>query len=222
MGKNIIEIFGEGDVKAVKLENKKVIACDILVVATHLNPNTKFLADSGLSQDEISNGLETDVFLRTYIENVFAAGDVLKTADIDRGIEDQPYSWSRAVCQGKIAGINATAFLNGKQDLNQVFDPQSIASADVQMLNLPAVCLGRTSIPDKENFEEFSFVDEDQKSYRRIIMCDSRIIGFVGLGTAEDKQIFSELIQRRTDVGRIKDDLIDSDFSLNLLQEMIK
>jgi NAD(P)H-nitrite reductase large subunit len=220
-GKNIVEIFGDSDVKAIKLDNGKVLACDILIVDTNFMPNTKFLEDSGFDPEAVKQGLAVDVFFQTAIANVFAAGDVLEITNKSSGLLDYPNSWFKAVEQGKIAGINAAAFLLKKDDLKTVYVPQGINVCALQLFDIAAVCLGITAKPAGDEFEELSFVNEDSNIYKKIVLCDSKIIGFVGIGNIEEVDIFRRLIENKVDISQIKDDLIDVDFDWELLKSLV-
>ncbi|MBU1045121.1 MAG: FAD-dependent oxidoreductase [Candidatus Omnitrophica bacterium] len=219
--KNIVEIFGDSDVKAIKLDNGKVIACDILIVNTNFLPNTKFLDESGFSSEAIKQGLAVDVFLKTEIPNVFAAGNVLAVSDKILGLIDYPNSWCRAAEQGKIAGTNAVAFLQEKNDLKTVYEPKIANICESQIFDLAVVCLGITLKPDDQVFEELSFVDEETNVYKKIIFCDSKIVGFVAVGNIADQDIFAQLIEQQIDISQIKDDLIDQDFNSEMLKQLI-
>ncbi|MBU1087464.1 MAG: FAD-dependent oxidoreductase [Candidatus Omnitrophica bacterium] len=219
--KNIVDIFGDSDVKAIKLDNGKVIACDILIVNTNFLPNTKFLDESGFDPEAIKQGLAVDVFLQTKIPNIFAAGDVLEVSDKTLGLIDQANSWFKAEAQGKIAAANAVAFLEKKDELKAVYEPQRINVAESQIFDLAAVCLGITRKPDDPAFEELSFVDEETNVYKKIILCGLKIVGFVAVGNTQERDIFSQLIEQQTDISQVKDDLIDQDFNSELLKQLI-
>ncbi len=108
---NIVEIFGNGDVKAIKLDSGKVIGCGILILDKNLTPNTKFLENTEVS---VNPGVQVDEFLRSSLENIFAAGDVLSRKDINDECLDLPNSWDIAAAQGRIAGENALKFVRSE------------------------------------------------------------------------------------------------------------
>ncbi|MFH1094065.1 MAG: FAD-dependent oxidoreductase [Candidatus Omnitrophota bacterium] len=111
--KNVVEIFGNGDVKAIKLDSGKVIGCGILILDKNLTPNTKFLEDTEVN---INLGVQVDEFLRSSVENIFAAGDVLSSKDHQEEYLDLLNSWDRAVDQGRTAGENALKFVQARMD----------------------------------------------------------------------------------------------------------
>jgi len=131
--RTITEIFGNGDVKAIKLDSGKVLGCDILIVDNNLKPNTKFLEDSEI---KVGKGILVDEFLRTNIENIFAAGDVIKNRDEDKEIYDSGDSWERALAQGSIAGINAALFVTLKTENMRAYQGH-IEEKKVTFFDLP-------------------------------------------------------------------------------------
>ncbi|MFZ5800951.1 MAG: NAD(P)/FAD-dependent oxidoreductase [Candidatus Omnitrophota bacterium] len=121
------EILGNGDVKAVRLENKKVLACQIAVVAMGTSPNVKLIREVPIA---CQNGVVVNEFQRTNIEDIYACGDVCAGS---RGL------WPDALEQGRVAGENIcgnqTAFVVPSSDvtldifglnLNLVKEPQHV------------------------------------------------------------------------------------------------
>ncbi len=130
--KSIVEIFGNGDVKAIKLDSGKVIGCGILILDKNLTPNTKFLENTEVN---ISPGIRVDEFLRSSVENIFAAGDVLNRRDPKEEYFDFPNSWDIAVNQGSIAGENALKFLQSKVD-QMISCPDDVPPGKLRILDL--------------------------------------------------------------------------------------
>lgn len=91
---SVNEILGNGDVKAIRLENKKVLACQMVIVGVGTSPNVKLIREVPIS---CRNGIVVDEFQRTSLEDVYACGDVCAGS---RGF------WPDALEQGRIAGGN--------------------------------------------------------------------------------------------------------------------
>jgi 3-phenylpropionate/trans-cinnamate dioxygenase ferredoxin reductase subunit len=73
LGADIESILGEGDiVRAVRLADGEVIACDIVVVGIGIVPAVGPLIAAGAAG---ANGVDVDEFCRTSLPNVFAIGD---------------------------------------------------------------------------------------------------------------------------------------------------
>jgi len=95
----VSEIISEGaELKALKLNNGKVIGTSLVMFAGNYLPNTDFLKESGINTDE--SYICVDETMRTNIENIFACGSVSK-------IENQQVkskSWEDAVSEGALVG----------------------------------------------------------------------------------------------------------------------
>ena len=102
----VSEIIGEGaELKALKLNNGKVIGTSLVMFVGNYLPNTDFLKESGIKTDE--GYICVDETMRTNIENIFACGSVSK-------IENQPLkskSWQDTVREGTLTGSTLITLL---------------------------------------------------------------------------------------------------------------
>ena len=82
------------------------IACDLVVVCTHKEPQTRLGAAAGVKVGS-AGGFIVDETMATTVPGVWAAGDC---AEIPHGVSNVPIqglSGSHAYAQGKVAGVNA-------------------------------------------------------------------------------------------------------------------
>lgn len=70
---DVKEIIGNGDVKAIRLINGKIVACDLFIADTGIKPNLEVVKNTDISYEDAV--LVNDNF-RTNTEDVFALGDV--------------------------------------------------------------------------------------------------------------------------------------------------
>lgn len=73
-GVTVTAFRGAGALEAAMLSDGSTIACTIAVVGVGIEPSLGMLGDV-----DTSDGLLTDEFCRTSIDNVFAAGDMART-----------------------------------------------------------------------------------------------------------------------------------------------
>jgi len=92
----IVEILGEGEVKAVRLSNQKVIGASLVIFTEIFEPNIDFLKSTDI---KINKGIVVDDAMRTNIPFVFAAGDACEFLD-----KEKIYGWENAQCEGQTAG----------------------------------------------------------------------------------------------------------------------
>jgi len=95
-GSSIAEILGNGDVKAIRLSNNKVIGVNLIIFTDNLVVNTDLVKDTSIA---FQNGILVDNKMSTNIENIFAAGDVAQFLD-----KEKQYSWLEAEQEGITAG----------------------------------------------------------------------------------------------------------------------
>lgn len=67
---------GKENIESVTLADGTNISADLVILGTGIAPNTA-LAQNNLKIDPKNGGIETDAFLKTSKENVFAAGGKL-------------------------------------------------------------------------------------------------------------------------------------------------
>jgi NADH oxidase (H2O2-forming) len=108
----------DGKVRAVATSDGE-IACDLLVVCTHKEPQTRLGAAAGLAIGS-AGGFIVDETMASSAPDVWAAGDC---AEIPHGVSNVPIqglSGSHAYAQGKVAGVNAAG---GKRAYQPVYVP---------------------------------------------------------------------------------------------------
>lgn len=103
-----VECFeGNGKVNYVVTKDGEKLKADIVLLATGIKPNTKIAQDAGICV--LPNGaIEVDEYMRTNIEDIFAAGDCASVYFKLNGKKMYVPLGSTANKMGRIAGENAT------------------------------------------------------------------------------------------------------------------
>jgi len=87
------EVLGNGDIKAMRFTNNKVVGVNLLIYTDVLVPNISLVKDAGV---ECGKGILVDsLTMSTNIKDVYAAGDVTEV----RG-EEKIFAWDRAEQEG--------------------------------------------------------------------------------------------------------------------------
>jgi NAD(P)H-nitrite reductase large subunit len=199
-GSDVKEILGNGDIKAIKLDSGKVIACQIVVVGKGVSPNIKLIKETPINVNE---GILTNEYMQTNIESIFACGDIAETYDISFGEPAINALWPNAVEQGKIAGEN----ICGKN----VKYAGSLGMNSVEFFGLPVISMGITR--PGEGFEAISKSDMKSRAYRKVIIKDNHLVGAILVGRIENSGVYLNLIHEKTDISSIKDLLLSENFS---------
>ncbi|WP_043285463.1 FAD-dependent oxidoreductase [Paraburkholderia oxyphila] len=102
-GLTVERFEGAGKVERAVLSDGRVLACDIAVVATGVEPNCAFLAGSGIAIDD---GVLVDECLQSCDPDIYAAGDVANFHDPVLGARRRVEHWDNAMRQGRLAARN--------------------------------------------------------------------------------------------------------------------
>ena len=73
--------------------------------------------------------------------------------------------------------------------------------------------MGMTN-PDREDAECITRHDEDEGTYKKLVLQNDRIVGAIFIGDIERAGIFTGLIKEKVDVADFKDVLLSDDFGL--------
>ncbi len=91
------EILGDNIANGIKLNNGEEIKTDAILFSVGIRPNLDLIRDTNI---EFHKGILVDNNLKTNIDNIYAAGDVIELNDKIIGL------WTASNEQGKIVGKN--------------------------------------------------------------------------------------------------------------------
>ena len=156
-------LHGEGRVSSLQLKDGTSVPCDVFLGAVGIRPNVDLAAAGGLA---VNRGILVDDRMQTSFPGVFAAGDVAEHNGMVLGL------WPIAAKQAEVAAVNA---LGGDESL--------IAEVPATILKGVGLELSAVGRAEPEPGEEVVIVeDASQRSYRRLVLADGRVMGAVILG----------------------------------------
>jgi len=201
-GESLFGLVGEPNVERVILTSGVMLECDALVVAVGSDPNTEWLADSGL---DIENGVLVNGALQAItaagevVPEVFAVGDVARYPnplfdDVARRVEH----WNLPTETGKRAGSVIAALLGDAADdaahAHAAANPATTATTAAAALiaapfaPLPSfwsdqydahlLAFGMTYLADRSELVEGTVDDECVVEYFR----GDELVGVCGIG----------------------------------------
>lgn len=174
--------------KAV-LTNGDEIEFDVLVVAVGVRPNTELVSEAGGSVDR---GIVTDKYSRTTITDVYAAGDCAKSHDITTGTDRILALLPNAYMQGVAAGRHMTG-------------------ADIPYENaMPMNAIGFFGyhIITAGNYDGEELVTCDGMNYKKLVVKDNCLKGFIMIGDVRRAGIYTKLIREKVPLETIDFELI--------------
>ena len=197
----------KGEKIRIELENGDTLLYDFAVPALGLKPNTDMLVDSGIN---MMKGIIVDKFLRTNVENVFAAGSVAQIQDVifRKPMLHQTWFFSRE--QGKCAGYNMVGKNKPYKNITK--------SHLVSLYDLEIIVVGKTNIEHIREYEVFSHINYEERTYKKFILKNNLLIGALiiqrGWRGAEILNTLDKIITNFIDMSSWKEQLIRSDFAL--------
>lgn len=159
----------DGRATAVRFEGGEELPCDLVVRGKGVAPRGELPAAAGVDARE---GVPVDDRLRTPVPNVWAAGDAVRAHDVAWGEPQLNAIWPAAVEQGTTAGRNMAG-------CDEAY-PGSLARNSVKIGPWHLVSAGITRPP--EGPFEVREAEDPKGGYRRVVLRDGRLVGFVAWG----------------------------------------
>ncbi len=177
---------GGESVNAVVLEDGRRVECDMALISAGVRPNAALAAKLGL---KIEKGVVVDDGMRTAIENVFAAGDLIQHKGVFYGI------WPASEKQGEVAGINMAGGA-------AVYAGTTMSNT----LKVAGVSLFSAGEVDAEGKYE-SIVQKTDSEYKKIVISGGVVIGAILYSDVRLRQKMTEAIASKKVVSGIMDKL---------------
>ncbi len=198
------EILGNEKVEGVKLKSGKTINAEAVIVAIGVRPNTELAQTAGV---KVNRGIDTNLFMETSVQDIYAAGDCIENIDITDGTKKNLPLFPLAFEQGLVAGLN----MGGKK-------MKYLGGLPLNSLKfleeLPVLNAGIVEPPDSTYEVLINDKFEKRGYYRKAIIKDNRLVGFVAIGEVDRVGILTGIIRQKLDVSNFKDKLVDIDFGL--------
>jgi NAD(P)H-nitrite reductase large subunit len=212
LGQDAVEIIGEGDIKAVKLDSGKAIGCTMVIVGKGVSPNIELVRETPL---QVNEGVIASNLLETNIPNIYTAGDCCESFDPTIGAYTINALWPVAVEQGKAAGANMAG--ESQQYAG------SVGMNSLEFFGLAVVSLGvyKAKAPDP-SITELILTDTKASRYKKIILKDNTIIGAILVGDIRNSGVYLRLMRERIDVGAFKDKLLEETFGYPTVRDLFR
>jgi len=203
-GVDHFEVDDDGHVTGAVDPNGDRYEGDFVGVAIGLDFNTEFVADTDI---ELDDGIVVDEYMRTNVEDVYAAGDITRFYDTILGEHAQNGAWGSAKEQGAVAGENMVADAE-KEEFRWV------SSYSITHFKFPFLSFGHPTLG-----EEFAERKYSETEWRRIAFKDGKIIGGVLIGDLAPQSKFKQLIREEREVADQKEVLLAESVDLDELDD---
>ena len=203
----IAEVTGKnGEVTGVITTSGARIPCDLVIMAIGVEPIIDFIKNSGIP---CGRGVQVDSAMRTSAPDIYAAGDILETADTMTGRSRVIGQWYPAIQQARAAAYSMLDLL----DTSQPFHSSTFYNATF-LYGLEFASAGLTQIPrDGKGYQEI-IADPLPRTYRKVVFKDGVLAGMLSLGNRKDALAFKRAIDHRVNLSTIINQLFSEGFKL--------
>ncbi|NWF92764.1 MAG: NAD(P)/FAD-dependent oxidoreductase [Syntrophaceae bacterium] len=185
----VVEILNQkGWVSGVRLRDGRIFPCQRVIEAVGVRPNIQFLANSGV---DFREGVLVDERMETNVSGVYAAGDVALTIDPITSERVNHATWSAAARQGRVAGSNMAG---GDQRCLQNFNLNAIS-----LFGLQVMAAGHPYVEGQADID--GLVDETRESYRKMVIREGSLIGFILVGDVSGAGFLLSLMKRGVELS---------------------
>jgi len=201
LGQTFREVIHErGQLTGAVLDDGTRLPADLMVVGTGVRANTELARAAGLA---VGRGVQVDEGMRTSAPDVYAAGDVVETADAVTGEPIVSGIWTNAVGMGACAGENMAG---GERHFAAAF---SLLNA-MELGGLPVISVGLIHPPEEDGYEVHAVRRGD--TYRKLVLKEGRLVGLILINEIERAGVYQTLIRERADTTPFRDQLLSPRF----------
>jgi nitrite reductase (NADH) large subunit len=165
-GRTIEAVVGETVMEGIRMDDGKVLAADMLVLACGVRPRVDVARASGLP---INNGIVVNDTLATEAPGVYAIGDCAEHAGRTYGIVAPAWEQAQVLAE-VLTGANPQARYRG----SKMYTRLKVAGVDV-------ASMGRIE-PELERDEVIQVVETRRGAYRKLIVRGNELVGAMLVG----------------------------------------
>jgi NAD(P)H-nitrite reductase large subunit len=197
LGKHVKEIIGNDVVEGLKLKDSK-IDFDMVLLTVGFKPNIDIVRDSMIKANQ---GIIVNEFMESNVKDIHAAGDVAESFDCIYGKSGLKATWSNAVEQGHVAGLN----IAGKRCRYPGFSSYNI----IHINDVPFLSMGNvTNLPNNC----LKLVSKGINSMRKVFIQNDKILGMEFFGDMANSGYLFSLLNKRSDVKEYTDKILSNFF----------
>lgn len=201
----------ENSVGGVVMTDGTEIPCDIVVIAIGVIPRIELVKETPV---KLNRGIIVDRTMRTNLPDVYACGDVAEAHDFLIDQKRLLPLWPLAHLGGRVAGYN----MAGKKT---EYEGGTVMSS-LKYFDLPVIAVGTVNPENIDDYDVLVELKPEKTVYKKILLKDGKIVGFIFLGDIEKAGIFFHLLKNHIDVSDFKDVLLSEDFGIVTLPEQLR
>lgn len=196
-GITIEELRGvDGLVREALLTNGDILACDVVIAAVGVRPNSTLAVEADAEQ---GRGLLVGTDLQTSLPDVYAAGDVTQVTDLLDGSQRPLALWPNAIRQGKTAGLFMANAVDAEPFVGN-FAVNAVDFYDASLLTAGVIN------PPADGGYEITTVAHGSV-YAKFVTKSDCLTGYILLNRPANAGLYTALIEQRVPLSSCTGDL---------------
>jgi nitrite reductase (NADH) large subunit len=181
---------------AVGLEDGRTLKADMVLLSAGAAPDLALARKLGL---KIGKAVQVDDRLRTSLDDIYAAGDLVEHRGVYYGI------WPPAMAQGRAAGANMV----GRETIYE----GTLQSHRLKVAGIDLVSMGDI---DAEGEDECVVLSDDEKCvYRKLIIENHAVAGAILLGDLHGEKAIQAAVEGHKDIAAVRETMEEEGFDLS-------
>lgn len=157
----------EGRVKQIKLEDGRIIPCQLILISAGVRARLELLEDTGA---HVERQIVVDKYMRTSVEDIYACGD-------NAIVDNEWYGlWMISRNEGLVAGENAAG---GEAIFTMPTVPYTMNAMDMPLYSAGIIEEGEGITAKVE-------LDEENYQYKKYLYKEDKLVGFILLGDTKE------------------------------------
>jgi nitrite reductase (NADH) large subunit len=190
LGTQTSEIVGGDHVEAVRFADGGELPAELVVMAAGVRPNIALAQQAGV---HCERAIVVDDTLQTYDPRIYAVGECVQHRRATFGLVAPIWDQAR-VCAAHLAGAGHRRYV------------QQATATRLKVTGIDLYSAG--DIVGGEGSEDLVLRDRRAGIYKRLVVSGNRLAGAVLYGDVQDGSWYFDLIQDRTDISPIRNQLL--------------
>ena len=182
----------------VELEGGESLGADMVLISAGVRPELTLAKSVGL---EIDKGVKVNDQMKTSLEGIYAAGDLIEHRGRFYGI------WPAAMEQGRVAGA-AMAGQEAKYEGTVVSNTLKVVGVDL---------FSTGEIDGEGTLDSVVRKDEAKNTYRKLVIKDNVLVGAILLGDIQGSKEIEHAIKVKKELSPLKNELAGEHFDFKRL-----
>ncbi len=191
----------DGSITHAYMTDGTELDVDFVIVAIGVRPNSFIAVAAGAEE---GRGLVVDRQMKTSLPDVYAAGDVTQTTNTLDGTDKPLALWPNAVRQGRIAGAQMAG--SSKEG---IFPGNFAVNATNFFGEVTLLTAGIVRPKPEDGYEERVIVEGD--TYRKFVIKDDRLYGFILMNYMEAAGIYTFIIDKKLPLSSLDESLFEGE-----------